>query len=177
MSEGEAMRAGAAICPPERRRDALVALAAHAGHRSAGMTATTYLHGWDLRIFEAVARQVARTDYDRVAAGIADRIVKIETSAQSDLWAPADSAPATERRDPVELMATLRLIEEGGTLEAAAVGAQMSRGALEAVVAAARGLAALKSRKGTLRLFPPAQTSVWPHIRRAVRANNAKGVP
>ncbi|OSP53718.1 hypothetical protein [Pseudoruegeria sp. SK021] len=153
LSNEEATRAAETICPAVRRRDGMAALAAHAGHRSAATTATTYIHGWDLRVFEAVARRIDRVAYDRMAAAISDRIVWIETATQTLPRGPDSDDAASDLADPVELIEALRLIEGGVSRADVSAAVRMSEADLEVAENVARSLAELKTRKGSPRFF------------------------
>lgn len=174
LSETEAMDAANAICPAIRRRDALAALAVHAGHRSAGTTVTSYAHGWDLRVFEAVARPMAQSDYAQLAAPLADRITTIETILHSAGSQTSGELSQTSSGDPWEMIEALRMIENGYTPDEVAIAVRLSEVELAAAMETAQGLAGLKTRKGTSRLFPKAGSLAPGLPRSAAEARDAK---
>ena len=175
LTAEEAGRAAASVCPAVRRRDAMAALAAHAGHRSPATTVTHYLHGWDLRVFEAMARPVPRAEYDALCAALGERVAMIEGGTA--LSEPPGAAPGAGRRprlDPVALVDGLALVEGGTDREDAAAAARLSAADVDRAVETARALAGLRTRKGGRRLFPGDDDRLAPHPPRS-RAERREG--
>ncbi len=159
----EAARAADSVAPLSMPRDAWRALSRHAGHRGPSITSQSYVHGWDLAIFEGCARRCSASQYDALARRLAARLRPLEPGrlpaggldavpGAAGAWTPLRFAQVLEKLD-------------GGEMTEAGIAAQLgTAGDIAASLGAARALAALRTRKGSPRLLPPgAEGSLAPH--------------
>ena len=158
-SQAEALRAAEAVAPLAMTRDAWRGLARHAGHRTLSITNLNYLHFWDMVIFERTARRVPRDAYDALVDRLGGRVRRIGVVAEPEIPEPPPfEIPAV----PARLLQALGDIDDDenhhdkdALLRAVAVMRQLDLRMLEAQVAAARSLAAMRTRERALRLQGP----------------------
>lgn len=150
--QAEALRAAEAVAPLAMTRDAWRGLARHAAHRTLSITNLNYLHFWCLVIFERTARRVPRATYDALIDRLAGRVRRIGAAVEPEvLELPPFEVPA----DPTRLLLALEDLDKGHPLATVAVIRGLDPTKLEAHVAVAKSLAAMRTRERVLRLQGP----------------------
>jgi integrase len=155
-SAAEARRAAEAVAPATMLRDAWRALARQVGHSGPDVTSTSYVHGWDVVIFERAARRVEQADYDGLISRVASRVDRIETARDGDGPGPIPPRPpGSEEERPARILDAMRALERGERLPDVAAACRLEAAVVEAARDTARALSALRTKKGQLRLQPP----------------------
>lgn len=155
-SAEEARRAAEAVAPATMLRDAWRALARQVGHSSPDVTSTSYIHGWDVVIFERVARRVDQAEYGGLVSRVASHVDRLQAIRDEDAPEPVPPrgvGPDEER--PARILEAMTALECGKRLLDVAAACRLEAGVVEAARDTARALSALRTKKGQLRLQPP----------------------